>query len=192
MCIVESTARLHPSRRIFVLFLTDKVEDILQVKTLSALLSFPNVYLRFIKPKQYVTIDKIIDMFIVPFFVRYLSSPAALKWWFIKSDFHKSPHVSVFLENALGYVLLKKFGGAVLSFDTLLVKSITSLGQFYSRCEEHSVQPMPMALDDRHPVFDNLFSNMMRYFDDDDPTSIGSKLITEVLKHECKVIIFIH
>ena len=49
-CILESTANLHPGTRIFVIFITAEVGDILHDKLMSALLTFPNIFFRYIKP----------------------------------------------------------------------------------------------------------------------------------------------
>ena len=51
-CIVESTALLHPGSRIFLIFITPDLKNILQDKLLSALLSFPNIYIRYIRLKK--------------------------------------------------------------------------------------------------------------------------------------------
>ena len=49
-CILESTAQLHPNTRIFLIFITSHIDDILQDKLLSVLLSFKNIYIRYIQP----------------------------------------------------------------------------------------------------------------------------------------------
>ena len=49
-CILESTATLHPGSRIFVIFITSEVGDILRDKLMAALLTFPNIFFRYIKP----------------------------------------------------------------------------------------------------------------------------------------------
>ena len=46
-CIVESTSILHPGSRIFLIFITSDLKNILQDKLLSALLSYPNIYIRY-------------------------------------------------------------------------------------------------------------------------------------------------
>lgn len=51
-CIVEAAARLHPTRRVFVLFITPDVTDVFKSKSLSALLSYENIFLRHIKLKK--------------------------------------------------------------------------------------------------------------------------------------------
>ena len=51
-CIVESTALLHPGSRIFVIFIVPDLKNILQDKLLSAILSFPNIFIRYIKLKK--------------------------------------------------------------------------------------------------------------------------------------------
>ena len=124
---------------------------------------------------------------ITHFLCRLLSTPRALKDWFINSDFQKSPYSASYLEDAIAYTLLKKFGGVVLPFDILLLKSISGLGPFFARCDEHSIESVPLALDDNHPIVDDIFTNIMKHFDGTDPSSIGSKLITSTLKKECKV-----
>ncbi len=52
---------------------------------------------------------------------RYLTHPA-MKKWFLYSDFQNSNYLAEFLEHALTYTFLYKFGGTVISFDILLRK----------------------------------------------------------------------
>lgn len=51
-CVVESAAKLHPHRRIFVLFNREKVKDVLQSPTMSVLLTLGNVWFRYIDPDK--------------------------------------------------------------------------------------------------------------------------------------------
>ena len=53
-CLIESAARLHSYRRIFVLFITPNVIDVLKSFTMSILVSFDNIYLRHINVQKYV------------------------------------------------------------------------------------------------------------------------------------------
>ena len=53
-CLVESAARLHPYRRVFVLFITANITDVLKSFTMSILVSFNNIYLRHIDVKRLV------------------------------------------------------------------------------------------------------------------------------------------
>jgi len=47
---VESAARLHPGRHVFVLFITPNVTDVLQSDELNTLINFGNIKLRYINP----------------------------------------------------------------------------------------------------------------------------------------------
>jgi len=51
-CMIEAAARGHPTRRIFVLFITPEVNDVFKSKSMSALLSYENIFLRYIKLKK--------------------------------------------------------------------------------------------------------------------------------------------
>lgn len=53
--------------------------------------------------------------------------------WLLESNFHMLPNGDIFLTQALTYLFLNKFGGTVLTFDTILIKSITALGQLITR-----------------------------------------------------------
>ena len=53
-CLVESAARLHSYKRVFVLFITPNVIDVLKSFTMSILVSFDNIYLRPIDVTKYV------------------------------------------------------------------------------------------------------------------------------------------
>ena len=82
---------------------------------------------------------------------RYFVHPDA-KEWFINSDFQNTDQFSKYLENALTYAFLDKFGGTALSFDYLLLHSITSLGQSVGRCNTNWIEPQPLTINSRHPV----------------------------------------
>jgi hypothetical protein len=48
-CPVEAAARLHPGKKVFLVFITANVTDILTSSTLSYLLSFENINMRYIR-----------------------------------------------------------------------------------------------------------------------------------------------
>ena len=52
ICIIESAARLHSSTRIFVIFLTKDIDDILQSKLMTFLVGFDNIYFRYVLPTE--------------------------------------------------------------------------------------------------------------------------------------------
>ncbi len=66
-------------------------------------------------------------------FNSFIKNNKAATSWLLETDFHKLPDADVFLTQVLSYLFLHKFGGSVLTFDTILVKSITPLGQFVAR-----------------------------------------------------------
>ena len=82
---------------------------------------------------------------------RYFVHPNA-KEWFIKSDFQKTEQFPRYLENSITYAFLDKFGGTVLSFDYLLLRSITGLGESVGRCNDNWVEPQPLTSNSRHPL----------------------------------------
>ena len=54
-CCIEAAANLHPGRRIFVIFIRENITDPTEdSRTLLPLLSYENVYLRYIKLPKYV------------------------------------------------------------------------------------------------------------------------------------------
>ena len=101
-CSVESAALHNVGKKVFVLFITEHVADILDSDTMSYLLSYTNVYFRWIRASK------------------YFMSQRNTKNWFVESDFQKSEHFQKFLNDALTYTFLYKFGGTVSSFDILL------------------------------------------------------------------------
>ena len=54
---MESAARLHRGRKVFVIFLVDDVVDVLDSRTLSYLVSYENVMLRHIRLKEYPLLE---------------------------------------------------------------------------------------------------------------------------------------
>ena len=48
-CLVESASLLHPGKKVFVLFITANVTDVLESPTLSYLIGYTNIHLRYIK-----------------------------------------------------------------------------------------------------------------------------------------------
>ncbi len=167
-CTVEAAARQHKGKHVFIVFITADVTNIIESASLSYLLSYTNVYFRYIKVSRYMT-------------------KASVKDWFVDSDFHKSTHRDAFLGHALTYVFLYKFGGTALNFDVLLNQPIDTLGQFLSRCSEDNIDVYPLTLNSRHPLLTDLLEQMPVQFDKDDPNSIGSKFITNRLKKLCRV-----
>ena len=65
-CLVESAARLHSYKRIFVLFITPNVVDVLKSFTMSILVSFENIYLRHIVATKFVNRIYIKPYIIIP------------------------------------------------------------------------------------------------------------------------------
>ncbi len=49
-CPVEAAARLHRGRKVFVVFTTPNVTDAFDSRTLSLLVTFENVHLRWVNP----------------------------------------------------------------------------------------------------------------------------------------------
>lgn len=167
-CIVESTSLLHPGSRIFLIFITPDLKNILQDKLLSALLSFPNIYIRYIKLKRLLT-----------------SSGPDIKNWFINSDFQKSPYSALHLDQVLSYAILKKYGGISLNFDTLLIRHIMGLDEFLIRSLEDGIESHPIGLHHNHQMFDALLNKLKHY--EGNSSNIGSQLLTQVAKEECQV-----
>ena len=53
-CCIEAAANLHPGRRVFVIFIRENITDPTEdSRTLLTLLSYENVYLRYIKLPKY-------------------------------------------------------------------------------------------------------------------------------------------
>jgi hypothetical protein len=117
---------------------------------------------------------------------RYFTSPS-IKQWFIESGFHKLNDMDEYLNSALTYAILHKFGGIVLNFDVLLRRSVTSLGQFLSRCSEDELATYPLSLNSKHPLLQDLLQQLGLHYDPNDYRSVGTRLVTERVKYLCHV-----
>ncbi len=67
--------------------------------------------------------------------LRYIRQNPPATSWLLESNFHREEggRAGEFLAQALSYLFLIRFGGTVLDFDTILSKSVTTLGQFIAR-----------------------------------------------------------
>jgi hypothetical protein len=92
-----------------------------------------------------------------------------------------------YLDAALSYSFLHKFGGTALSFDLLLTKSVAPMGQFMARCGSDEVIPYPLSLHSRHEFLEDALTEFGNYFDADKADSTGAAFVTERLKKLCKV-----
>ncbi len=71
-----------------------------------------------------------------PSLPRYIRQNPSATSWLLESNFHREEEggrAGEFLAQALSYLFLIRFGGTVLDFDTILSKSVTTLGQFIAR-----------------------------------------------------------
>ena len=168
-CVVEAAASLHSHKRVFILFITKSEVKVLGSKTLSLLISYDNVYMRSIKLSKYFT-------------------QSNAKSWLLNSNFQKTDYYEKFLRDALTYVFLDKYGGIVLDFDILLLKSFKSRESLLNRCSnQDQIESTPMAMVAKHPLLYDLISELDTAFDSSNTHSIGKDLITKFLKKGCKV-----
>lgn len=168
-CPVEAAAQLHPGRHIFVLFITPNITNIVHSRTMSVLLSYKNVVFRYIKVSK------------------YLKQNMYLKQWFVESGFHESDQMPEHLSNALTFAMLYKFGGTVLSFDTLLLRSLSWMGDILPRCHDDLIEPYPLTLRSKHPLALDAMEQMVHFHDSKNPKAAGSHLLTQRLKKKCSV-----
>ncbi|TRY70399.1 hypothetical protein TCAL_02410 [Tigriopus californicus] len=168
-CTVEAAAQLHPGRHIFVLFITPNITNIIQSHTLSVLLSYNNVIFRYIKVSK------------------YLRQNIYLEQWFIESGFQESDQMPDHLTNALTYAMLNKFGGTALSFDVLLLRSISWMGDILPRCQDDLIESTPLTLKSKHPLALDAMEQMVHFHDSTNPKATGSYLLTQRLKKKCSV-----
>ena len=111
-----------------------------------------------------------------------------VKKFFINSDFNKSQYTSIFLNQLLSYAMVKKYGGYALNFDTLLIKSVLGLNSnFLTKCSEDSIEDQPYFLHHKHPLIDDVISQLSKGFRMNVSQSIGRNLITKIIKEECNV-----
>ncbi len=106
----------------------------------------------------------------------------------MNSDFQNSDHLAAFLNSALSYAFLNKFGGTATSFDIFLRRPLGPSGQFISRCEnEDLVEQFPMTAEAGGILTQDLVEQLRHAYDAANPDSTGSKLITRRLSRLCKV-----
>jgi len=160
---VESAARLRPGRRVFVLFSTANVTDVLQSDTLNSLINFGNVKLRYVDPAEYLRRNN--------FTLDFL----------FKSRNNKRDVIA----QMLTYVFLDVFGGIVLSLDDLLLKPISSLGQFVASYEEEKLAAYPITLDAKSSFLGLLLEGISEAEEGDD---LGGRLMKRTLLYRmCNV-----
>ena len=114
-----------------------------------------------------------------------------VKKFFINSDFNKSQYSATFLNQLLSYAMVNRYGGYALNFDTLLIKSILGLNSnFLTKCSEDSIEDLPYFLHHKHPLMDDVLSQLSKGFNMNVSQSIGRNLITKIVKQECNVSIY--
>ena len=128
-------------------------------------------------------------MFYFDTFFRFLTTAGHnVKKFFINSDFNKSQYSATFLNQLLSYAMVNRYGGYALNFDTLLIKSILGLNSnFLTKCSEDSIEDLPYFLHHKHPLMDDVLSQLSKGFNMNVSQSIGRNLITKIVKQECNV-----
>ena len=87
--------------------------------------------------------------------------------------------------------MVNRYGGYALNFDTLLIKSILGLNSnFLTKCSEDSIEDLPYFLHHKHPLMDDVLSQLSKGFNMNVSQSIGRNLITKIVKQECNVSIY--
>ena len=83
--------------------------------------------------------------------------------------------------------MVKKYGGYALNFDILLTKSILGFNNFLSKCSEDIIEDQPYCLHHNHPLFDEIFENLLNQFQSNGSQSIGQNLLSYTVKKSCNV-----
>ena len=84
--------------------------------------------------------------------------------------------------------MVKKYGGYVMNFDFMPIKSITRMNSnFLSKCSEDSVEAQPYFLHHNHPLIEEILKNLNDNFNPNSSESIGLDLMTKTLKNVCEV-----
>lgn len=108
-CAIESAARIHPNKQIYVLFSSPVSEDTLRNSSLAKLSSYLNVNFARVHIAEYARNTPLEELVANKEFYRSM-------WWV--------EHTS----DVLRSLTLYKWGGVYLDTDMLVVKSLTSLG----------------------------------------------------------------
>ena len=95
--------------------------------------------------------------------------------------------MSQYLDHALSLIFLQKFGGTILTFDSLILRPIGSLGSFMARSKENQLETYPMTFTSRHPLIEELLADFARKFRPDSHHSVGRDLMKQTLVDLCKV-----
>ena len=123
-------------------------------------------------------------------FINLIREVVSWKWTsLLNSDFNKSQYSATFLNQLLSYAMVNRYGGYALNFDTLLIKSILGLNSnFLTKCSEDSIEDLPYFLHHKHPLMDDVLSQLSKGFNMNVSQSIGRNLITKIVKQECDML----
>jgi len=80
-----------------------------------------------------------------------------------------------------------QFGGTVLTFDTLLLKPISAIGQFLSRCDEEDIDGLPLTLDAKSPLASLAMDSLIKFYNEENPLKLGGSLLKRKLRDNCGV-----
>lgn len=143
-CAVESAARAHPRRQVYLLFSTPVNELVLKRSCLAKLRLFPNLKMARVHISEYAKNTPLEEM--------VAQKPFARSQYWVE-------HTS----DILRYLTLYKWGGVYLDTDMILTKSLTPLGHnWVAKEDEHLVNAAAIAISMDH-LGRKLAQALMRY-----------------------------
>ncbi|XP_075973923.1 lactosylceramide 4-alpha-galactosyltransferase-like [Anticarsia gemmatalis] len=169
-CAVESAARAHPRRQIYVMFSAPVSEFIYRRSCIAKLQQFKNIKFARVHIKEYAKKTPLEEM--------VAKKPFAESQWWME-------HTS----DVLRYLTLYKFGGVYLDTDMLVTKSLTPLGHNWVAREDNSwVNAAAIAISNDHlgrRLADALMNEVKTTYRPDIWIHNGPGAITRVLHKMC-------
>ncbi|KAG5666936.1 hypothetical protein PVAND_014941 [Polypedilum vanderplanki] len=170
-CSVESAARINPDMEVYLFFATNSSGiDMHFSDLIEALLSYKNIHLRFLNPKEF-------------------SVGTILEDLFQKDKIKNSSYPVAHLSDILRVLLLYKYGGQYLDLDTITITQLSSIKKENSACaESKNIVANGILNLDLKSGFQISYSYAKNLAEHYDPTSWGGNgplMLTNVIKSYC-------
>lgn len=173
-CAIESAARYHPDRDIYVLFTgkTISLESMNKNKSMADILlkNFKNIYFR--------SVD-----------VKSISRGSPLEEFVHLEKYKESKFYSSHFSDILRYLVLWKFGGLYCDLDIVVLKSFDDLGENYvGESSDNFIQSGTMdfsGIGTGHLVAEKCLLHLRDHFDGERWAANGPEVIAAVMKQWC-------
>ncbi|XP_058824632.1 lactosylceramide 4-alpha-galactosyltransferase [Topomyia yanbarensis] len=170
-CAVESAARMNPTRQTFVLFAAPVgFRNKSSLPLMDALLSYPNVELRFVNLTTY-------------------AQDTPLKDWMQSGEIFRSKYMNSHLSDVMRYLTLYKYGGTYLDLDVVVMQSFDTLKPNYAGAESPrwvAAGVIHFELDGYgHELAEMCLRDLLINFNGQSWGNNGPGVITRVFKRVC-------